>query len=261
MKNVLTDNRLSSWKELLESLGFESRYFGYLDSELANVDWYDKDELHLVTHTCYTKEYCEYLRSTLKEGEEFEVDWSQCEVTSVSIKTDEFGYNGGTFEKSGGILVWKGEICLNSIDPIENFRSLTYGNFMKALYMAKNPIAAKNSIALGYIKETEMFLERCLGMLTSLGWKQYGSTFLNVGFSVTETEPYITFRHPKGRNVWELVFRYNIFTDKLVYLRFEETNNPLNPYKKYEQNVNEMSVEKLKEQVLNYMKKNFISYE
>lgn len=254
----LADNKLSSWKDLLESLGFESKYFGYLDSELTDVDWYDKDGLHLVTHTCYTKEYCEYLSNTLKEGEEFEIDWSQCEVTGISIKTDEFGYNGGTFEKSGGILVWKGEICLNSIDLIENFNSLTYENFMKALYMAKNPIAAKNNIALGYIKETEKFLERCLRMLTNLGWKQHSSTFLNVGSSVTDTEPNITFRHPKGHNLWELIFRYNMFTDKLVYVYSEENDNPLKPYKYYELNVNEVSLEKLEDMIVKYMKKHYM---
>jgi hypothetical protein len=257
----LTNNRLSSWKELLESLGFESKYYGYLDCELTDVDWYDKDELHLITYTCFTKEYYEFLRDTLKEGEKFEIDWSQCEVTGILIETNEFGYQGGEFKNEGGSLVWEGGICLTSNNLTENFNSFTYENFMKALYIARNPIAAKNKIALGYIKETEIFLGKFCSMLNTLGWKQYSSTFLPVGLAISETEPYITFRHPKGRDLWELIFYYNMFTDKLIYLRSEETNNPLKPYKNYEQNVNEMSVEELKEQVLDYMNKNFISYE
>nr|DAT77761.1 MAG TPA: Methylglyoxal synthase [Caudoviricetes sp.] len=258
IKNNLADNRLSSWKELLESLGFESRYFGYLDSELTDIDWYAKDGLHLVTHTRYTEEYCDFLRNTLKEGDEFEIDWSQCEVTGVSIKTDEFGYQGGRFESEGYTLVWKGEIHLTSNNSTENFNSFTYENFMKALYMARNPIAAKNKIALGYIKETEKFLEKHCKMLSDLGWKQYSSTFLPVGAAISETEPYITFRHPNGHNLWELDFRYNMFTEKLIYNRSEKTDNPLRPYKWYEQNVNEMSTDELKEQVLNYMKEHFM---
>lgn len=254
----LIDNKLSSWKKLLEFLGFESRYFGYLDSELTEVDWYDKDGLHLVTNTCYTEEYCEYLRNTLNEGEEFEIDWSQCEVTGVSIKTDEFGYQEGTFEKQGCVLVWKGGIRLTSNNFTENFNSFTYENFMKALYMARNPIAAKNKIALGYINETEKFLEKHGKMLSDLGWKQYGSTFLNVGSTAVETEPGITFRHPEGRNLWELIFHYNMFTDRLVYVYSIENDNPLKPYKRYEINVNEISTEELKDKIMEYMKKHYM---
>lgn len=249
-KNDLTDNKLSSWKELLESLGFESKYFGYLDCELTSVDWYDKDGLHLVTETCYTDEYLNFLRNTLKEGDEFESDWSQCEVTSISIKTNEFGYNGGILDEGK----WEGEIHLTTIKSKENFTSFTLENFIKALYMARNPIKAKSEIAKGYIEETDKFLEKHGKMLSDLGWKQYGSTFLPVGIIVMDTEPFITFRHPKGRHLFELEFVYNIFTNKLTYTRSEETGNLLNPYKLYEQNVNEMSTDELKEQILNYMK-------
>lgn len=83
---------------------------------------------------------------------------------------------------------------------------------------------------------------------------RYGSTFLPVGVIIMDTEPSITFRHPKGRHLFEIEFVYNIFTNKLTYTRSEETGNPLNPYKLYEQNVNEMSTDELKEQILDYMK-------
>lgn len=251
----LVDNKLSSWEKLLESLGFKSKYFGYLDSELTDVDWYDKDGIHLVTYTCYTKEYYNFLRNTLNEGEEFEVDWSQCEVTGISIKTNEFGYQGGEFKSIGGSEIWEGEIHLTSNNSIENFNSFTYENFMKALYMVRNPISAKNEISLGYIKETEKFLRKHCKMLSDLGWKQYGSTFLPVGTTVLETEPSIVFRYSGECDILELVFRYNMFTNKLVYVYYKETDNPLNPYKLYELNVNEVSTEELKEYVLNYMKK------
>lgn len=58
----------------------------------------------------------------------------------------------------------------------------------------------------------------------------------------------------KVKDIW-LIDWINDCPDDVWTLRIGIRNeNPLNPYTLYEQNVNEMSIDELKEQILNYMK-------
>lgn len=241
-------NKLSNWAKLLKKLGFRHKNYEYLDSELVSVHWY-KERLHVSLGTRYTDEYLEYLNENYSDGEKFNINWTKCEVVDITIYTNEFGYPEGCFEDGN----WQGGISLSAINYYENFTELTYENFMKALYMAENPIEAKIKIVSGFIKEVELFLSKHRETLHNLGWYQFSNSLLCVGELSIETAPYIIFKHPEDRDLYDLNFHYNIFTDKLIFDFVEKTNNRLEPCKYHEQNVNELSVEEVKEQIIKFM--------
>lgn len=243
---------LADWKPILEELGFESKYYDYLDCELVGVDWIKGGE-HIITESCYSKEYWNYIRS-LPEGTEFEPDWSQCEVVGITIQTKEFGYPEGQYDFDG---VWEGNIRLTEDSYFENFSSLSLDYFREALWMSRNPISAKNEIVKGYMREVDLFLQRYDSMLTKLGFVEAGSSFLHVGGSIIETEPYLEYSHCNPYNLGGIILSYNMFTKKLFWTKHvdnpEDNRRGLKPYFSYQLNVNDLDIEDFKSELIDHL--------
>lgn len=225
---------LAEWEKILHKEGFSSKYYDYLDSELISVDWYNGDE-HIVTECHHTPEYNKYL-SNLGNGAEFETDWNQCIVDGVIIYTSEFGYPRGEIRDDN----WKGMIHISDYNnEYVNFNEFTLNNFHKALWMSRNPIQAKIEICKNFISECEILLKEKGSILKKMGFKQSACTLLEVGKYInTITAPSIEFKHPDIYNI-ELVFFYNIFTNKLFARRIAPSNE-LNIIV-YQDNVNDLS--------------------
>ena len=244
---------LAEWQSILEELGFEHKYYNYFDSELVGVDWY-KGKEHLITETCYSKEYLDYLKE-LPEGTKFEPDWTRCKVVGIYIETKEFGYPEGRYDYDGN---WEGYMTLSENSYWDNFSSLSLEYFHKALWMSRNPISAKNEIVRGFIKEVDLFLQKYGTMLAELGFLEEGNNLLQVGTTLSETEPYIEYSHNNPYNLGEIILCYNMFTQKLFWTK--QVENPLDngkgikPYFRYQLNVNDISVDEFKEELINHLK-------
>lgn len=243
---------LADWQKVLEELGFEHKYYQYLDSELICVDWF-KEKEHIITFCYYTEEYCDYLKS-LPEGTEYTPDWTQCPVTEILIETKEFGYPEGSHDLDGR---WEGNIRLSDKHIYENFSSLSLEYFYKALWMSRNPISAKNEIVVGYAKEVDLFLQKYKEILAELGFEEEGNTLLLVGYEVCETEPYLEYSHRNSYNLGGLIISYNMFTKKLYWTKYVENledDRRLHPYFEYQVNVNDIPAEEFKAELINYLK-------
>lgn len=244
---------LADWQKILEGLGFEHKYYQYLSGELTCVDWY-KGKEHVITFCYYTEEYIEYLKS-LPENTEYEPDWTQCPVTEILIETKEFGYPEGSHDFEGH---WEGNIRLSDNSYYDNFSSLSLEYFMKALWMSRNPISAKNEIVRGYIKEVDLFLQKYDSMLAELGFVEAGDTLLCTGRYVVETEPYLEYSHCNSYNLGEIVLSYNMFTQKLFWTK--HVDNPMDkgkgwkPYFRYQLNVNDIDAEEFKSELIDHLK-------
>lgn len=244
---------LADWKKILEDLGFKYESSQYLDSTLTCVDW-RKEKEYITTFCYYTKEYCDYLESLPKDTE-FIPDYNQCIVMEILIETKEFGYPEGTWTFEGK---WEGNIRLSDKRFYENFSSLSLEYFYKALWMSRNPIQAKSEIVLDFTKEINLFLQKYNDILLEFGFQEKGNTLLPVGYEVTETEPCLEYSHCNAYNLGELIIRYNMFTKKLYltkYINNLEKNRVWHPYKKYQINVNEISEEEFRTELINHLKR------
>lgn len=242
----LKDNKLSSWAEALRSLGFEDRYYGYISFGITDIDWYDKDKIHVNTSVCLSKEYDEYLQ-TLDNLDNIDLDWARCDVVDISIETKEFSYNSD-------YMHWlHGDAIVLTQNYIENFNSLTYDNFLYVLYMVKNPISAKVEITQNFIIEVKTFLHKHEKMLLDLGWEQNSCDLLSIK-PLISTEPSISFirRRKESDTLIDLSFRYNMFTKKLVFIG--DAKSGCAYYSAHEYNVNDLTTEELKQLIIEYMK-------
>lgn len=237
---------LAEWQKILEELGFKHEYYNYLDCELIGVDWF-KGREHIVTGTCHSKEYNEYLRK-LPEGTEFETDWNQCLVTDITIYTDEFAYPE-VYQRA--FDDWEGSINLSDITMYKNFNSLTLDYFRKALWMSRHPIQAKNEIIKSFINECDIFFSKHGEVMTKLGYKEQSNNILQVGGTVFETEPFISFIHRNAYNIGEESFHYNMFTGKLIYVKSVLKESKWKGVDYYQFNVNEMTPDELETELRN----------
>jgi hypothetical protein len=191
---------LNYWQTILNSLGFDIKYYQYIDTELCQTDWYNKDE-HIIVCTKYTVEYNEYLKS-LPEGIEILPSFDNCIVNSIILETNEFalpecGYEDGNYK--GGITLEYGE--------------LTIDNLKKALEMIRNPISSKIKIVKRFIEEYEKFPYK--KTLNKLGFIEKSTSLLLIGKVAICSEPYFTYTLD---NKVSLNIYYNIFEDKLYVL-------------------------------------------
>lgn len=247
----MNNENLTYWQKILEDLGFESKYYDYLDGVLYGVDWFNGEE-YIRTELYYSEEYEKQLRS-LPDGTEYTPDWDQCIVHAIEIKTPEFAYPEGSWDEDG----WNGNIRLSDISYHDNYRSLSLENFKKALWMSRNSITAKNKIVRGFIAEVDTFLNRYGNILKELGFEEEGDELLLVGYELSATEPSIEYSHKNAYNLGKLFFSYNMFTEKLYMTKV--VNNPndkrrLKPYFHYQLNVNDMSEEEFKSEVIEHLK-------
>ena len=241
---------LADWQKILEDLGFEHKYYDYLDCELIGVDWY-KEEEHILVRTCHSKEYDEYLRG-LPIGTEFETDWSRCLVVGIEISTDEFAYpeaTRGCFEDS-----WHGHISLYDTTMYQNFAPLKLDYFKKALWMSRHPIQAKKEIVRKFLDECDIFFSKFGDLMTRLGYKEESNSLLQVGCEIFETEPYIAFSHKNAYNIGDESFLYNMFTEKLVYVRGVPSKEKWKGTEYFQLNVNEMTTSELESELRESLK-------
>lgn len=245
---------LSHWQKILEGLGFEHKYYDYLDCELVGIDWY-KGKEHIYVGCSYTEEYWDYIHSLLG-GTEFEPDWSQCMVNCIKIYTDEFAYPEGHYEGDRFIA----GITLSDYSGEENFCSLTEPNFRKALEMSRHPIQAKLEIVRKFLNEMHTFFAKHGKTLEDLGWKECGTTFLPVGTGVWSTEPYLDFSYDKNPRI-ELDFNYNLFTEQLEFRKYIPRDDPKRnkPYNCYLLPVNDLSIDNFREEIITFMKEYYIN--
>lgn len=244
MENILEPVTLADWQKVLEDLGFEHKYYNYLDCKLVGVDWYNGEE-HIETHTNHTKEYDKYLEG-LPEGTEFNTDWNQCIVNSITIDTDEFAYPEVYIRDSNG---WKGYIDLNKNNQYNNFSPLTLNYFNKALWMSRHPIQAKNNILKKFLSECDIFFSKFKDMLTKLDYKEKYNCLLRVGEELHETEPYIAFSHCNSYKLVTAEFYFNMFTERLIYVKEIPHETKYTGPDLYQINVNDMTVEELEKEL------------
>lgn len=231
---------LHVWGERLRELGFSPEYYQSMCGSLQSIDWYNGEE-HISTEVYATPEYDKYLDS-LGPDEEYEPDYKQYIVNGVTVYTPEFAYPEGHWRDDR----WDGNIRLTNNSFYENFHSLSWKNFEKALWMSRNPIQAKNEIARKYMDEVDKFFKIHGETIETLGWKQKESSFLLVGYWVQETEPNISFKY-KGSYCDELTLHYNMWTEKLAYHKYVESEIKGAYGTNYEINVNELSKEEFRE--------------
>lgn len=218
----------------LKQLGFTDEYYGYVNYGLADIDYTYENKT--ITIQCYCKEETEEVTFGVK-------DFSNYLVSKVIIKTKEFGYPEGRYDID---YEWQGSITLSDDNTIENFISLTPQNLDKALWMFEHPIQAKIKIAKGYIKEAEEFVIKFGKILDDLGWIEYSNSLFEVGCTNVETEPYLRYIY----NNTELSFKYNMFTEKLEHIKIISKN----PIKYQVVNVNDLSKEDFRKEVIEFMK-------
>ena len=243
---------LSDWQKILEKLGFvkDDRYY-FIDNELSAVDWF-KDKEHIVTNTCYSKEFSDYL-DTLPEGSSFEIDFAQLEVHTIKITTKEFGYPEAEYTFDGTFI---GNIELSDNSFHKNFSSLSLDYFLKALWMSRNPIKAKNEIVRKYISEVDTFIKKHGDMLKRLGFREKGDDILLVGYGRVQTEPFIEYYHDNIYRLGGISFSYNMFTEKLYYTKLVKLDKGRTCYEYHQLNVNDITPEELESELIEHLKLN-----
>jgi hypothetical protein len=123
--------------------------------------------------------------------------------------------------------------------------------------MIRNPIQAKNEIVRGFISETDIFLEKYKELLKKLGFEERGSSMLNVGSEIYETEPWIEYSHNNKYGLGGLTITYNIFTKRLYYVKqvIRDKSNLYSGYLSYQLDVNNMTCKEFEAELrehLNY---------
>ena len=143
---------LKNLNSLLNSRGFYSKYYDFLDYELIGIDYYDEHERHIQVETYYTKEYEEYLK-TLKDGEEYEPDYTKMNVRAVSFEgCVKYPDNN---ERDG--------ICYLTIS---SYNKTFPEYFERAYYVFMNPELAAIELQVKHAEYTKKFIQKCKPVLT-----------------------------------------------------------------------------------------------
>jgi hypothetical protein len=236
---------LSEWIKILNDLEFKEDTFDYVGCELSKITLKHENET-IGIFCCYSDEYLEYVNNLPKDTE-FVPDYNKCEVESIQIFTKEFAYPIMHYDSNGK---FKG--CIELGYRYDNFNSLTYDNFIKALWMSRNPIEAKLEIVEGFISEVRLFLDKHGDVIKKLNLKEVGNSLLKVGDTLRQTEPYIAYLCSE-HDYFGVYFEYNIFTGKLI-LKQCKYNSPYDhDYVINAINVNDITSEELETEIKLYI--------
>lgn len=193
-------------------------------------------------------------------------DYENFEICDLTFYSQSWAYPNAYINECGGGIDVAEKNCGIKLTDFKQYGNLDHEINLyteQAIKMFQDPLAYQNWLLKMFLDEQTLFIEKHYPMLKEMGYWMAESGLYKRGYEHEYTsEIYIVFKTETGQS--DLYIKQNLFTGKWTIDISEKkpyiVNNSENPNLYYQYNVNELSVDELRNIILKKFEKNFESF-